>query len=64
MMKLSEFEQQTAVWQKISEEISQRLTVAREQNDGDLDIMVTARLRGKIAVYREILSWAKTDPQM
>ena len=63
-MKLTEFERQTTVWQKIEEELTTRLTVAREQNDGDLDPPATARLRGKIAVYREILTWAKPDPQM
>lgn len=61
-MKLTEFETQTAIWQRISTEVEEQLRVARIRNDCDMDERTTAKLRGEIRVYKEILGWAEPNP--
>lgn len=55
-MKLTEIELQSAVWQKLKAHMEQRLDECRRRNDGDLNEIETARLRGRIACLREFLS--------
>jgi len=61
-LKLTEFEIQTTIWQKIALETEEQLRLARSRNDGDMDERETARLRGKISAYKEILGWAEPNP--
>ena len=64
-MQLSEFEASTAIWTKVSEKLTERLHVLRKRNDGDLDAIETARLRGSIATLKEILAYGdKPGPEM
>jgi hypothetical protein len=59
-MKLSQYEQESALWKKIEATLVERLTVFREKNDGSLDPLETAKLRGSIGMIKEILSWPET----
>jgi len=61
-MKLDAIEKQSALWQKIEAEVKTRLEVFREKNDGNLPAQETDRLRGSIAMCKEMLTWAKEDP--
>lgn len=61
-MKITEFESQTAVWQKVAKELTERLEILRAKNDNNLEPLETARLRGQIAQVREILSWSNPAP--
>ena len=55
-MTLTELERQSAVWTKVSEELNSRLTSARLRNDGELNEIETARLRGQIFVLKSLLA--------
>jgi len=60
-MKLTEGEKLSAVWQKLEPHLKERLTTLRAQNDGELDELSTARLRGRIAELKLILSLQNAD---
>jgi hypothetical protein len=55
-MTLSDIERHSALWKKISEHLAAQIDIARKQNDGELNDTQTARLRGKIQAYKELLS--------
>lgn len=56
-MKLTELEKQSALWRRLEEDLNEQLSALRSQNDGDLDPMATARLRGRIAAMKTILAY-------
>jgi hypothetical protein len=56
--KLSQAEQQSALWLKLKEHALKRLEQLRVQNENNLDATETAKLRGRIA---EIKSFLKLD---
>jgi len=58
-MQLSAFEAESALWKKIDAQLHERLQVLRERNDGQMDALETAKLRGSIATYKEIIAWAQ-----
>lgn len=55
-MTLSDFERHHALWKKISDHLTEQVRVARAKNDGDLDPIETARLRGRISAFKEIIA--------
>lgn len=55
-MKLDRIESQSAVWLKLKEHIEDCLSQLRQQNDGDLSDIDTARLRGRVAMCKELLA--------
>jgi len=61
-MKLTEGDKLSAVWQKLDPYLKERLATLRAQNDGELDAIATARLRGKLAAIKEILALADAGP--
>ena len=60
---LTKQEATTPVWAKLKAQIEARLEISRKQNDGDLSEVETARLRGRIAAYKELLG-ADPDNQL
>lgn len=60
--KLLEIESQSALWQKLSAELTKRLDLLRQKNDGNHDPMETAKIRGQIAEVKTMLDWAKPNP--
>jgi hypothetical protein len=54
----------SATWQRIKQHIEERLNTARLKNDGELDAIQTARLRGQIAELKYLADLDKPDPQM
>ncbi len=63
-MKLSDTEKNSAVWRKVQEHLESRLESHRKQNDGNLNADSTAKLRGRIAETKYVLSLAgPTAPQ-
>jgi ribosomal protein L29 len=63
-VKLNEIEKTSGLWKKIDDELNSRLASLREQNDGERTQDETAKIRGRIAEIKTILSWAKADPQL
>jgi hypothetical protein len=61
-MKLTPQDLQSATWRKLEAHLNERLTALRAQNDGDLDAIATARIRGRIGAVREILALANAGP--
>ena len=55
-MSLTDLEKQSAVWLKLERHLNETLTSLRSQNDGDLDLTATARLRGRINAVKQILA--------
>jgi hypothetical protein len=53
---------QSAVWLKLKEHYTQRLNLLREQNDGNLDAEATAKIRGRIAECKKIMSLGQKAP--
>jgi hypothetical protein len=56
-------ELQSSTWVKLRDHLQERLTALRCQNDGDLDEMATARLRGRVACLKEILALGTPGPK-
>lgn len=54
-MNLLPHEVQSPLWAKLKEHFENELTVLRERNDGDLDEIKTAKLRGRCAQIKEFL---------
>jgi len=61
-MKLSIIERESALWLKISEELTNRLGILREKNDGTYNAEETANIRGEIKAIKQMLDWAKPLP--
>lgn len=55
-MNLSPIEAHSPIWAKIKQHLQERLEVARARNDGDLDAIETARLRGRIQTLKELIA--------
>jgi hypothetical protein len=62
-VKLTQYELQSAVWVKLREHLERQLQDSRSRNDGDLNEIDTARLRGRIAVIKQILAFGEPTPE-
>lgn len=58
-MTLTPHELQSSTWKKLEAHLSERIDSLRSQNDGDLDALATARLRGRIGALKELLAIGK-----
>lgn len=58
---LSESEKQSPLWKKIKDHLDAKLNTARLKNDGELDEIQTARLRGSIAEIKSFLALEKFE---
>lgn len=63
-MKLTTLELQSAVWLKLRDHLNETLLSLRSQNDGDLDEIATARLRGRISAVKVILALGEVQEQV
>lgn len=61
---LDEADLRSATWQKIKAHYEGRLADLRARNDGPLDPIKTAKLRGRIEEAKQILSLASPVPLM
>ena len=55
-MNLNRVEAQSAIWLKIKQHLEGRIATLRSKNDGDLDILETAKLRGRIAELKALIA--------
>lgn len=56
---LSAGERNSAVWLKLLEHMKEKLAIARSKNDGPLDEVATATLRGQIATLKALIDLNK-----
>lgn len=61
-MKLLPNEANSHLWIKIRDHLESRLAIHRRKNDGELDAIATAKLRGRIAELMNLLEMDKPDP--
>lgn len=59
--KLSDTDAHSEAWLRIKEHLEQRLKAYRSQNDGDLDEIKTAKLRGRINELKYLLALDQKD---
>lgn len=50
------------MWQKLESHLNARIDLMRCQNDGDLNEIATARLRGRIKELKDLLDAANPPP--
>lgn len=62
-MKLTQQERQSALWLKLEAYMTQKLADLRKQNDGDMSLEATARLRGRIAQMKFLLALGEDQEQ-
>ncbi|MBK8772460.1 MAG: hypothetical protein IPM06_18840 [Rhizobiales bacterium] len=55
-LNLTEHEAESTLWKKIRAEMVIELELCRRKNDGELDEIKTARLRGRIGMLKELLA--------
>ena len=61
-MTLTEQERHSAVWLKLQAHMEYRLASLRSQNDGDLTMDETIKLRGRVAQLKELLALGQPGP--
>jgi len=59
--RLSPGDRSANLWARLKVHIEERLQKARERNDGDLDPVQTARLRGEISCLKRLLALGKDE---
>lgn len=60
---ITEGERNQAVWQKLKTYLEAELAVLRARNDKPMTDDATARLRGRIAAVKDVLSLGTEKPQ-
>lgn len=60
-MKLERHEKDSSTWQKVDAYLNERLAALRGNNDGDLDPIQTALLRGRIRELKALADLSKDD---
>ena len=61
-IELRETDKNTACWAKLVADAKDELAKLREQNDGQLDALATAGLRGQIAQVKRLLKMNDDKP--
>lgn len=64
MKILKQSDVHSATWNRIKDHVEKRLAMLRLKNDGQLDAIQTAFLRGQIAELKLIADLDKPDPQI
>jgi hypothetical protein len=59
---LNHEERVSSVWKKLTSHLEQRLQSLRSQIEKDLDVVETAKARGRIAEIRAVLRLAEDPP--
>ena len=56
-MNLSEGERNHPLWLKIESHLKERIVILRAKNDGPLDVVQTATIRGQLAEAKAMIAW-------
>ena len=56
-MNLSEGERNHPLWLKIESHLKERIGILRAKNDGPLDAVQTATIRGQTAEAKAMIAW-------
>lgn len=61
-MRADRIEQDSSTWLAVTEWAESRLAELRRKNDGPLEVVVTAHLRGQVATLKQLLALPKAAP--
>lgn len=61
-MKLNAVEKQSALWRKLEQHLTERLATMRQKNDGNLDPLETAKVRGRITELKDLIALGEPSP--
>lgn len=61
-MKLNSVERQSALWRKLEQHFNERLATMRQKNDGNLDPLETAKVRGRITELKDLIALGEPGP--
>lgn len=61
---LNPIEKQAALWAKLRKHLEEKLEACRKQNDGELDPIQTAKLRGRIVEIKSFLALENPPPSL
>lgn len=61
---LKKEERKSALWLALKEHFEEKISDLRMKNDGDQDELATAKIRGQIATYKQILALDKDLPDV
>lgn len=61
-LKLTAAEAHSAVWKRLKEHMEERLSAHRAKNDGPLDPIQTATVRGQVKELKVLLGMDKPEP--
>jgi len=61
-LNLNNIERESALWKKIEQYLIERIDVSRKKNDGDLDQFETAKLRGQLLAFKQVLALGDAPP--
>ena len=62
MLELTVQEKNHAIWVKIDKHLDELIANAREKNDGPIDPIPTAEIRGRIRAYKMLKSLGDDTP--
>lgn len=62
--RLTPADRQSQTWARLRAHLTERLQMLRAQNDGDLDPVATAKMRGRIAEIKAMLELEQDLPQI
>lgn len=62
--RLTPADRQSQTWARLRTHLNERLQSMRAQNDGDLDPVATAKMRGRIAEIKAMLALEQDLPQI
>jgi len=63
-LKLNFEERNSGLWNRIKEHAQQQIDLLRRKNDGALDEVTTASVRGRIAAYKELVALEEAPPEV
>ena len=63
-VKLDYQDKHSVTWKKVVEFAEERISQLRAKNDGMLDELTTANIRGRIAAYKELVALEEAPPQL
>jgi hypothetical protein len=63
-VKLTHEDRHSRVWAMVMEYVAEQTDLLRRKNDGMLDELTTANIRGRIAALKELAAQATVPPEV
>lgn len=63
-MTLLDSDKKSGTWLRLKQHLEEQIDLCRRKNDGDIDQLATASLRGEIRALKRILMLGEDPPSM